>query len=157
MVIPATGTRKGLGQPRVTYRTHRRKFTVERGHCDPAGVVSNRRYLEYFDWSTWLLFEHALGVTPASMRPTFGVSMPLVDVKARFVVSAKSGDVVEIDSTIGEFRRSSFEVHHRMWKDGQLVAEAQEVRVWTESDPNDSLRLRSKPIPAEVIAGFRRA
>jgi 4-hydroxybenzoyl-CoA thioesterase len=139
----------------VTYLTHRRKLTIERGHCDPAGALSNRRYLEYFDWSTWLLFEHALGLAPASLRPTFGVSMPLVDVKARFVVPAKAGDVVEIDSTIGEFRRSSFEVRHRMWKDGQLVAEAQEVRVWAESDPNDSLRLRSKPIPAEIIARFR--
>ena len=139
----------------MTYLTHRRKLIIERGHCDPAGIVFNRRYFELFDWSTWLLFEHALGVAPASMRPTFGVSMPLVDVRARFIVPAKSGDVVEIDSTIGEFRRSSFEVQHRMWKHGQLAAEAQEVRVWVESDPNDSIRLRTKPIPAQVIERFR--
>ncbi len=116
----------------MTYLTHRRKLIIERGHCDPAGIVLNRRYFELFDWGTWLLFEHALGVAPASMRPTFGVSMPLVDVRARFIVPAKSGDVVEINSTIGWFRRSSFEVQHRMWKDGQLAVEAQEVRVWVE-------------------------
>jgi 4-hydroxybenzoyl-CoA thioesterase len=141
----------------VTYLTHRRKLTIERGYCDPAGMVLNRRYFELFDWSTWLLFEHALGVAPAGMHATFGVSMPLVDVKARFILPARYGDVAEIESTISEFRRSSFEVQHRMWKDGQIVAEAQEVRVWAESDSGDSLRLRSKPIPADVIARFRGA
>jgi 4-hydroxybenzoyl-CoA thioesterase len=83
--------------------------------------------------------------------------MPLVDARARFVVPAKFGDVVEIDSTIAEFRRSSFEVRHRMRKDGQPVAQAQEVRVWAESDPSDPARLRAKPIPAEIIARFKAA
>ena len=140
----------------MTYLTHCRKFTIERGHCDPAGILLNRRYFELFDWSTWLLFERAPGIAPASMRPTFGVSMPLVDARAHFVVPAKFGDVVEIDSTIGEFRRSSFEVQLRMRKDGQLVAEAQEVRVWAESDPSNPVCLRAKPIPAEIIARFKR-
>jgi len=83
--------------------------------------------------------------------------MPLVDARARFVLPAKFGDVVEIDSTIGEFRRSSFEVQHQMRKDGQLAAEAQEVRVWAESDPSNPVRLRAKPIPAEIIARFKAA
>lgn len=141
----------------MTYLTHRRKFTIEWGHCDPAGIVFNSRYFEFFDWSTWLLFEHALGIPAASIGPTFGVSMPLVDARARFISPVKLGDVIEIESTIGEFRRSSFDVQHRMWNGAELVADAHEIRVWSEGDPDDSSRLRSKPIPAEVIARFRTA
>ena len=33
---------------------HRRSFTIEWGHCDPAGIVFNSRFFEFFDWSTWI-------------------------------------------------------------------------------------------------------
>jgi hypothetical protein len=47
----------------LSYLTHRRQLTVEWGHCDPAGIVFNSRFFEYFDHSTWLLFERALALT----------------------------------------------------------------------------------------------
>jgi acyl-CoA thioesterase FadM len=43
---------------------NRRRFTIEWGHCDPAGIVFNSRLFEFFDWGTWMLFEAALGVKP---------------------------------------------------------------------------------------------
>ena len=45
----------------------RRQFTVEWGHCDPAGIVFNSRFFEFFDWSAWRLFEAALGVQPSEL------------------------------------------------------------------------------------------
>jgi 4-hydroxybenzoyl-CoA thioesterase len=39
----------------------RRRFIIEWGHCDPAGIVFNSRFFEFFDWGTWMLFEGALG------------------------------------------------------------------------------------------------
>ena len=42
----------------------RRQFTIEWGHCDPAGIVFNARFFEFFDRGTWGLFEAALGVKP---------------------------------------------------------------------------------------------
>jgi YbgC/YbaW family acyl-CoA thioester hydrolase len=91
----------------LSYLTHRRQLTVEWGHCDPAGIVFNSRFFEFFDHSTWLLFEHALALPPAGIGAIYGVSMPLVDAKASFLLPAKLGDLVEIETTIGEFRRSA--------------------------------------------------
>ena len=139
----------------LSYLTHRRQLTVEWGHCDPAGIVFNSRYFEFFDHSTWLLFEHALALPPAGIGAIYGVSMPLVDAKASFLLPAKLGDLVEIETTIGEFRRSSFDVRHRMWNGGRLAVEGHEIRVWAERDPSDATRLRAKAIPAEVIARLK--
>ena len=64
---------------------YRRTFTVEWGHCDPAGIVFNSRFFEFFDWSSWLLFEQALGVRPGDLGSTFGiVGIPLVDPRPAF-------------------------------------------------------------------------
>jgi len=48
-----------------------------------------------------------------------------------------------------------FDVRHRMLKNGKLAVEGFETRVWTVRDAADPERLRSQPIPAEVIARFR--
>lgn len=140
----------------MSYLTFRRQLTVEWGHCDPAGIVFNSRFFEFFDRSTWLLFEHALALPAAGIGAAYGVSMPLVDAKARFLVPARLGDLVEIETTIDEFRRSSFDVQHRLSNGGRLAVEGHETRVWAERDPNEAGRLRSKAIPAEVIARFTR-
>jgi 4-hydroxybenzoyl-CoA thioesterase len=103
---------------------YRRTFTVEWGHCDPAGIVFNSRFFEFFDWSSWLLFEQALGVRPSDLGPTFGiVGIPLVDAKARFLKPAHFNDVADIASEVSEFRRSSFEVTHHISIAGQLAVE----------------------------------
>ncbi len=76
---------------------YRRQFPIEWGHCDPAGIVFNSRFFEFFDWSAWKLFEAALGVRPSDLAATFGiVGIPLVDAKANFMRPAKFNDTVEI-------------------------------------------------------------
>ena len=135
---------------------HRRQFTVEWGHCDPAGIVFNSRFFEFFDWSAWLLFEKALDVRPSDLGRTFGiVGIPLVDARARFLKPAQFNDVADIASEVAEFRRSSFEVKHRISIGGDLVVEGSETRVWTAQDPSDPTKLRGVPIPAAVIERFR--
>ena len=91
---------------------NRRQFTIEWGHCDPAGIVFNARFFEFFDWGTWTLFELALGVKPPDLGKAFGIiGIPLVDAGARFLAPAKFGDVVEIASQVSEFRL--FELRRR--------------------------------------------
>ena len=93
----------------------RRQFTIEWGHCDPAGIVFNSRFFEFFDWGTWMLFEAALGVKPPDLAGAFGIiGIPLVDAGARFIAPARFGDVVELTSQVSEFRRSSFDVEHQL-------------------------------------------
>jgi 4-hydroxybenzoyl-CoA thioesterase len=134
----------------------RRQFTIEWSHCDPAGIVFNPRFFEFFDWGTWILFETALGVKPSDLAATFGiVGIPLVDAGARFLAPARFGDVVELTSQVSEFRRSSFDVEHRLLVRGAVAVEGRETRVWAERDPADSSKIKSQPIPADVAARFR--
>lgn len=79
----------------------------------------------------------------------------MVDARAKFFIPSKYEDELTIESTVIEFRRSSFDVSHRMLKKGELAVEGFETRVWTVRDSDDPERLRSEPIPVEVIARFR--
>ncbi len=78
----------------------------------------------------------------------------MVDTRAKFFIPSKFEDELTVESTVLEFRRSSFDVHHRMLKSGALAVEGFETRVWTIRDPDNPERLRSQPIPAEVKALF---
>jgi 4-hydroxybenzoyl-CoA thioesterase len=139
----------------MTNFVHRRQLRVQWGHCDPAGIVFNSRFFEFFDWSTWLMFEAALSVPPSELEGVYGImGLPLVDAKARFIKPARFNDVVEIASQVNEFRRSSFDVAHRLYVDGELAVDGSETRVWTARDPNDPLRLQAIPIPAAVTERF---
>ena len=139
----------------MAYLSNTRTLTVEWGHCDPAGIVFNSHFFEYFDWSTVMLFQKALGITKREMMTTFGSDFPLVDIKGSFMLPARFGDVVEITSTVGELRRSSFDVQHRLMNRGKLAVEGQETRVWVGRDENDPSKFKSKPIPPEIIARFK--
>lgn len=134
---------------------NKRRFTIDWAYCDPAGIVFNSRFFEFFDTASWALFEAALGVKPNKMAEHFEIlGWPLVDARAKFMLPAKFGDEVEMHSFIGEFRRSSFEVQHRIFVDGQLAVEGSETRVWAALDPATG-QMKTKPIPAEMMAKFK--
>lgn len=133
----------------------RRQLTIEWGHCDPAGIVFNPRFFEFFDASTWLLFEAVLGVKPEDLAATYAImGIPLVDARAEFKKPAKFGDSIEIASRVSEFRRSSFDIEHRISVGGELAIEGGETRVWAARDKADPEKIRAVAIPPEVIAKF---
>jgi 4-hydroxybenzoyl-CoA thioesterase len=139
----------------VTSFTYRRQLTIEWGHCDPAGIVFNPRFFEFFDTSSWLLFEAALGVKPEALVRTYGIiGIALVDARANFLKPAKFGDVVEIVSRVKEFRRSSFDVEHLISIGGEIAVEGGETRVWAVRDKTDPEKMATTAIPADVIAKF---
>jgi 4-hydroxybenzoyl-CoA thioesterase len=144
-----------MGATGVPSFTLRRQMIIEWSHCDPGGIVFNSRYFEYFDASCWLLFEAALGVKPHELAGAFDiVGIALVDARANFLKPVKFGDVVEIASRVSEFRRSSFDVEHRISVDGQLAVEGSESRVWTVRDKTNPDIITASAIPPEVIAKF---
>ena len=137
----------------MTSFVNRRQFMIEWGHCDPAGIVFNSRFFEFFDWGTWTLFEAALGVKPHELgREDQGI--PLVDAGARFLAPARFGDVVELTSRVSEFRRSSFDVEHRLLVQGALAVEGKETCVRAARDAADPSKIKSQPIPPGVTARF---
>ena len=133
----------------------RRRLTIEWGHCDPAGIVFNPRFFEFFDTSSWMLFEAALGVKQQEIAPTYGiVGIALVDARANFLKPAKFGDTIEIASQVSEFRRSSFDVEHRLSIGGDTAVEGRETRVWAVRNKDDPDKIAAAAIPQTVIARF---
>ena len=134
----------------------RRQLTIEWAFCDPAGIVFNSRFFELFDGSTWALFEAALGVPKHQLAASFDIlGIPLVDARARFVAPVKFGDRVELEAQVSEFKRSSFDVAHRILVDGELATEGRETRVWAGWDERDPTRMRARPVPDAVRVKFQ--
>jgi 4-hydroxybenzoyl-CoA thioesterase len=133
--------------------TNTRIVRIEWGDCDPAGIIFYPRYFEIFDASTAALFERALGITKFQMFKTLQFAgWPLVRTQARFFIPTRFGDDVTVETTV-KFGRSSFEIEHRLSRDGEVCAECSEKRVWTIRDAGGGLK--SYPIPEAVLAKFR--
>jgi 4-hydroxybenzoyl-CoA thioesterase len=110
------------------------------------GIVFYPRYFEWFDACTIALFA-AAGFPKQAMLEKYDLAgIPIVAAKATFLIPSKYGDELTVETAVTEFRRSSFDVDHRVLKNGELAVEASETRVWTGRNP-----VKSKPIPAEVI------
>jgi len=133
---------------------NRKTIHIEWGHCDPAGIVYYPRYLEYFDNCTAALFERA-GLPMHEMLKTLGIAgIPMVDMRVRFLVPSRLGEDVVIESSVTEWRNSSFDVHHKLLKGDVLAVECFETRVWTVRSSKDPEKLQSKPVPREIIDRF---
>jgi 4-hydroxybenzoyl-CoA thioesterase len=128
-----------------------RAVRIEWGDCDPAGIVYYPRYFTFFDASTSALFERALGMTKHEYLRAYDFSgHPLVNTQSRFLVPTRFGDDVTIETTVAEFRRSSFDVSHRLFKHGALAVEGFETRVWVQGDAVNG-KMKGAPIPQDVI------
>ena len=126
---------------------------VEFGHCDPTRMVTPKHLFEYFDNGTWSLFEAALGVARRDFLDVFGI-LPLVDVRLDCRKTVRFGDEIEIASRIAEFRRSSFDVEHRVSSGGELAVLGGETRVWAVRNKDDPEKISARPIPDEIVARF---
>jgi len=82
------------------------------------------------------------------------VGIPMVDTRAKFYIASTHGDWIAIESRIGSIKRSSFEVKHDVYKGKELAIEAFETRVLVGRHPGDPSRLKSAPVPEEMVAKF---
>jgi 4-hydroxybenzoyl-CoA thioesterase len=134
--------------------TNKRTIRIEWGDCDPAGIVFFPRYFAYFDACTAGMFE-AVGLLKPTLLAKYDiVGFPVVEVSANFLVPSRFGDDVLVETTIIEWRRSSFRVQHRALKGDTLAIEAFETRVWVGRHPDDPAAIKSRPIPQELIDRF---
>jgi len=133
---------------------HRREVQIQWGDCDPANIVYYPRYFEIFDDSTSVMFE-AAGFPKQDLTRRYGfVGIPMVDTRARFLISSTHGDWIRIESHVEAWRRSSFDVRHNVFKGDALAIEAFETRVLVGRDPGNADKLKSTPIPREIVARF---
>jgi 4-hydroxybenzoyl-CoA thioesterase len=128
-----------------------RNVRIEWGDCDPAGIVYYPRYFAIFDACTSALIESALGMTKHDYLKAYDFSgHPLVNAHSRFIIPTRFGDDVTIESTVAEFRHSSFDVRHRLRKNGALAVEGLETRVWVKGDATKGT-MKAAPVPQAVI------
>lgn len=133
-----------------------RTIQIEWGDCDPAGIVWYPRYFGMFDACTAGLFHAATGLKKIELIEKYDfVGFPMVDTRAKFVIPSKFGDEIRIDTTISDLRRSSFDILHKVMKGDDLAIEATETRVWVGRHPDDPAKIKSKPIPDEVVAALK--
>ena len=132
----------------------RHERRVEWGDCDPARIVFNPRYFEWFDAQTAHIFE-AVGFPKRDlMKRVDFAGFPLVEIKAKFLRPSRFGDLVTIESTILAFPKSSFDVQHHLFNGGELAVEGLETRVWVSRDPIDLEKINSSPIPDDIRERF---
>ena len=131
---------------------NKRTVRIRWGDCDPLGIVFYPRYFAIFDECTTELFEAALGMTKFEFLEAYDFAgYPMVDTRARFLKPARFGDDVIVETTVSAFRRASFDIQHRVYKQGELAVEAFDTRVWVRRDPKDPARIKSASIPPEVV------
>ena len=109
-----------------------------------------------FDASTMALFRAVLGMPKAQMLKHYGiVGTPMVDTRTTFHLPSTYGDDVIIETTVSGFRRSSFDVAHRLLRDGdRLAVESADTRVWVAPHPEEPGRIKAREIPADVVTRF---
>jgi 4-hydroxybenzoyl-CoA thioesterase len=130
---------------------NRIRIRVEFGDCDPGNIVFFANYFRWFDRCTSALFRAAgipLGETLKSHK-AFGI--PLVEVRGRFMIPSTVGDELVAESRVTEWGKSSFMIHHKFLCDGNLAMEGWEKHVWVTTHPTEANRMKSVPLPQEVI------
>jgi 4-hydroxybenzoyl-CoA thioesterase len=133
-----------------------RTVRIEWGDCDPAGIVFYPRYFAMFDHSTTLLIERTLGMSKHQLYAAYAFAgYPMVESRARYLMPTRFGDDVVIETSLTAVRGSSFDLTHRLSKDGTLAVEGFETRVWVVRDPTRPAGFRAQPIPPELAARLK--
>ena len=73
-----------------------------------------------------------------------------MNARSRFLIPTRFGDDVTIETRATDLRRSSFDVHHRLFKNGALAVEGFETRVWVRGDATNG-KMKAAPSPQAVI------
>ncbi len=132
-------------------RCHVTRFTVEFGDCDPAQIVFYPNFLRWMDAAS-LHFFRACGLPPwRELERAEGiVGTPIVDVQARFVAPASYGDVIDIETSISEWRGKSFVLSHVIRRAASVLVEGREVRIFARRHPDDPARIQAVALPPHL-------
>jgi 4-hydroxybenzoyl-CoA thioesterase len=124
---------------------------VEFGDCDPAGIVWFPNFFRWIDAASRHFFVEC-GIPPwHETQAMLGViGTPLVDTHAKFIKTASYGDVLQIRTSIAEWRAKSFVQHYRVTRDGDAIMECEEVRIFAARREGEPGGIRALPIPPEI-------
>lgn len=124
---------------------------VQLGDCDPADIVFYPNYFRWFNQCTVALF-HAAGLPVRQLFKMHGIlGIPVVEARARFRTPSTHAEEPLVESCVTEWRKSSFVISHRFLRDDAVVMEGWETGVWAAAHPTKTHRMKSVPLPKEVV------
>ncbi|MEZ5788624.1 MAG: thioesterase family protein [Xanthobacteraceae bacterium] len=119
------------------------------GDCDEQGIVYYPNYFYWMDSAFQALLRRA-GLSLRIIRNELGaVGLPLVEAKANFLAAASYEDSLAIEAAVSHWGRTSFRVGYQGRRNGGLVFEGHEARVWAVRRSDDSVG------PAPIPQRFR--
>ena len=126
---------------------------VEFGDCDPARIVWFPNFFRWIDAASRHFFVTCSVPSWSETEKTLGViGTPLVDTHARFVKTATYGDVLEIHTSVAEWREKSFVQRYRIMCGADLIMECDEVRIFAQRRAGSDTAIRAVPIPPSIRA-----
>lgn len=128
--------------------------TVEWGDCDPAEIVFYPNYFAWFDAAMRTLIETA-NWPYARLQERFGIiGLPVAEASARFLRPSRFHQHLEIKSQVETWDERRFTVRHQAYREGVLLLEGREVRIFGKPHPENPHRLQAIPIPEEFKEAF---
>jgi 4-hydroxybenzoyl-CoA thioesterase len=130
---------------------------VEFGDCDPARIVYFPNYFRWADAASRHYFEERGLPRWEETERTHGIiGTPCVHAEGRFIAPASYGDLLVVQSQITEWRNKSFVFRHWMRRDGEDIAQIDEVRVFARRLPGAARGIQAVEVPPEwrpLLAG----
>ncbi|MBM3406461.1 MAG: acyl-CoA thioesterase [Betaproteobacteria bacterium] len=125
------------------------------GDCDPAGIVYFPNFFRWFDAGMHEMFA-AVGLSAEKVsRETGLVVWPSIDAKATFHAPARTGDLVEVRSSVAEWRSRTFVMSHRIVRGDTLICDGTVLRFVGERQPShDDVKMRTVPVPDWMRQAF---
>jgi 4-hydroxybenzoyl-CoA thioesterase len=132
-------------------RTTTHSVAVNFGDCDPAGIVFFPNFSRWMDAAS-LSFFMQCGVPPwRVLEKTRGiVGTPLLEIHTRFIQSVTYGETIHIETCIEAWHGKAFVQLHRVMRDGELVCEGRETRIFVTRDATG--KLKSMAVPDDIRA-----
>ncbi len=122
------------------------RVSVEFGDCDPAQIVWFPNFFRWIDAASRHFFV-ACGVPPwhETAKTTGVIGTPLVDTQASFLKTASYGDVLDIHTSITEWRSKSFVQSYRVMRGEEELMRCTEVRIFAAAREGGGIRAVAVP------------
>ena len=74
----------------------------------------------------------------SSLMKEFGVvKLPIFNAHSEFLASSSYGDMIEVTSSVSEWRDKTLITTHEIHNKGRLAVKGTEVRIWAKPHPED--------------------
>ncbi len=102
------------------------KKRIYYNHTDAGGIVYHSNYITFCEQArSEIFFSHGIYFSQTS-------GYVIKDLKAKFIKSAKLGDIIEIKTKVKKIRKTSIELLQEIYKDDELIFQLEVTAVYIQ-------------------------